>query len=456
MKNTARKQDYNSQISEFEPVTIVAKRAAHIAHSRSKTVAPAKIPTEISTLDILSGGVNRRAVTLLLGGDGATRTKLAVDIACNIAASYEPEVQEDGTFFTKKGGVVGYYSLELSAERLATIILGAQTGISQSRIVNGNITDEEFAQLSKCSELMRKLPLFIDQTAEISASQISARTQILKQKRGLDVLIVDYIELLSDVKKNTYAIIDALEKLEEIADYLDVAVIAISESPRDSYEVLKAPRPYDTIWIDGNNTSPDHDFNASFYPKELASYSSHDRRNRSPHREGEPESNAEFLERASRMSDDDLYSHHTNGGAHPSKLAATLGGEKELGRSITSIADLARLVQDGLPTSTINTLSRLGFSHSEIEQIVAPRRTLARRREQGRLSPSEGDSVIRATRLLLMAISVFGRQETALSWLRTEQRTRLGGRAPMNLLNSEAGAEAVEEILLQALYGMTA
>jgi replicative DNA helicase len=130
------------------------------------------------------------------------KTSLATNIAFNIAQAYEGEVQADGSMKAKNGGVVGFYSLEMSSEQLATRIISEQTEISSSKIRRGEITEADFEKLVGCSQMMQKIPLYIDQTGGISIAQLSARARRLKRQRGLDVLVVDYIQLMTGSGKS--------------------------------------------------------------------------------------------------------------------------------------------------------------------------------------------------------------------------------------------------------------
>ena len=110
--------------------------------------------------------------------------------------AYEPAQQADGSFKAANGGVVGFFSLEMSSEQLATRIISEQTEIPSSKIRRGEITEDDFEKLVACSQTMQKIPLFIDQTGGISIAQLAARARRLKRQRGLDVIVIDYIQLM--------------------------------------------------------------------------------------------------------------------------------------------------------------------------------------------------------------------------------------------------------------------
>jgi len=194
------------------------------------------ISTGIHSLDSKMGGLQRSDLIILAGRPGMGKTSLATNIAFNIAAAYEPEVQPDGSFKAKNGGVVGFYSLEMSSEQLATRIISEQTEVSSSKIRRGDISEADFEKLVACSQMMQKVPLYIDQTGGISIAQLSARARRLKRQRGLDVLVVDYVQLMTGSKKSgdnrVQEITEITTGLKALAKELNVPIIALSQLSR--------------------------------------------------------------------------------------------------------------------------------------------------------------------------------------------------------------------------------
>ena len=163
------------------------------------------------------------------------KTSLATNIAFNIAETYEPEIQADGTSKAVNGGIVGFFSLEMAAEQLATRIIAEQTEISSSKIRRGEINDAEFEKLVGCSQVMHRIPLYIDQTGGISIAQLAARARRLKRQRGLDVLIIDYIQLMQGNKRTDNRVQEITEittGLKSLAKELNVPIIALSQLSR--------------------------------------------------------------------------------------------------------------------------------------------------------------------------------------------------------------------------------
>jgi replicative DNA helicase len=124
------------------------------------------------------------------------KTALATNIAYNIARAWRGDVQADGRTATINGGIVGFFSLEMSAEQLATRIVSEQTEIPSYRIRRGEIDTTDFDRIVETAREIEALPLYIDETGGLSVAQLAARARRLKRQRGLDLLVVDYIQLL--------------------------------------------------------------------------------------------------------------------------------------------------------------------------------------------------------------------------------------------------------------------
>ncbi|NKB54245.1 MAG: replicative DNA helicase [Rhizobiaceae bacterium] len=193
------------------------------------------IASGLRVLDQKMGGLQQSDLIVLAGRPAMGKTSLATNIAFNIAESYEPEIQADGTSKSVNGGVVGFFSLEMAAEQLATRIIAEQTEISSSKIRRGEINEAEFEKLVGCSQMMHRIPLYIDQTGGISIAQLAARARRLKRQRGLDVLIIDYIQLMQGNKRTdnrAQEITEITTGLKALAKELDVPIIALSQLSR--------------------------------------------------------------------------------------------------------------------------------------------------------------------------------------------------------------------------------
>ena len=194
------------------------------------------LATGLTQLDSRMGGLQSSDLIIIAGRPGMGKTSLATNIAYNIAKAYQPQVEADGSTTAANGGVVGFYSLEMSSEQLATRIISEQTEISSSKIRRGEISEADFELLVGCSQEMQKIPFFIDQTGGISIAQLAARARRLKRQRGLDVLVVDYIQLMTGSKKagdnRVQEITEITTGLKALGKELGVPVIALSQLSR--------------------------------------------------------------------------------------------------------------------------------------------------------------------------------------------------------------------------------
>jgi replicative DNA helicase len=146
------------------------------------------------------------------------------------------DAEADGSPKALDGGVVGFFSLEMSAEQLATRIISEQAEVSSSKIRRGEITEADFEKLTIYVNEMSKVPLFIDETGGISIAQLAARARRLKRQKGLDVLIIDYIQLMQGSGKNSanrvQEVTEITTGLKALAKELNVPIIALSQLSR--------------------------------------------------------------------------------------------------------------------------------------------------------------------------------------------------------------------------------
>ncbi|MEO1694058.1 MAG: replicative DNA helicase [Pseudomonadota bacterium] len=194
------------------------------------------LSTGLSDLDGRMGGLQKSDLIILAARPSMGKTALCTNIAYNVARAYRAEIQPDGAKKTVDGGIVGFFSLEMSAEQLATRILAEQSEISSEKIRRGMISEDEFRRLVQVSQEMAEAPLYIDQTGGITIAQLAARARKLKRQRGLDLLIVDYLQLLSGSSKNQGNRVQELTEittgLKALAKELEVPIVALSQLSR--------------------------------------------------------------------------------------------------------------------------------------------------------------------------------------------------------------------------------
>ncbi|KQT88388.1 replicative DNA helicase [Aurantimonas sp. Leaf443] len=225
---------YDGGFQPFGEALTTAVQMATAAKDRDGGLSG--VSTGIMALDQRMGGLQSSDLIILAGRPAMGKTSLVTNIAFNIAAAYEPAEQADGSFKAKNGGVVAFYSLEMSGEQLATRIMSEQTEISSSKIRRGNINDQDLVKLIACSEQMQRMPLYIDQTGGISIAQLAARARRLKRQRGLDVMIIDYVQLMQGSSKSqgnrVQEITEITTGLKALAKELNVPIIALSQLSR--------------------------------------------------------------------------------------------------------------------------------------------------------------------------------------------------------------------------------
>ncbi|WP_029057231.1 replicative DNA helicase [Stappia stellulata] len=230
----AEKGSANAGFVSFGDALTATIEMAAAAYQREGALSG--LASGLRDLDGLMGGLQHSDLIVLAGRPAMGKTSLATNIAYNVAEAYQAEEQPDGTMKTINGGVVGFFSLEMSAEQLATRIISEQTEISSSKIRRGDISEHDFEKLAAASQTMQSVPLHVDQTGGISISQLVARARRLKRQRGLDLLIVDYIQLLTGSSKNqgnrVQEITEITTGLKALAKELNVPIIALSQLSR--------------------------------------------------------------------------------------------------------------------------------------------------------------------------------------------------------------------------------
>jgi replicative DNA helicase len=188
------------------------------------------VTTGLIDLDKQTGGMHKSDLVILAGRPSMGKTSLATNIAFNAAKAY---VDTNG----KEGAVVGFFSLEMSAEQLATRMLAEVVEIPGDKIRKGQISQQDFRKFAEASNMLSSLPLYIDDTAALSIAHIRARARRLKRQHGLGMLVVDYLQLIggssSRSQDNRVQEISEISRgLKTLAKELEIPVIALSQLSR--------------------------------------------------------------------------------------------------------------------------------------------------------------------------------------------------------------------------------
>jgi len=225
---------YDGGFQKFSQALTVAVDMAAAAYSRDGNLSG--LASGLRDMDIKMGGLQPSDLIVLAGRPAMGKTALATNIAFNIAQKWRGEIQPDGQMKSVDGGVVGFFSLEMSAEQLATRILAERTGISSSSIRRGGISEADFDKIRDHSIEMQNLPFYVDDSGGLSISQLTARARRLKRQKGLDLLIIDYIQLLSGSGRRSdnrvQEITEITTGLKALAKELSVPIIALSQLSR--------------------------------------------------------------------------------------------------------------------------------------------------------------------------------------------------------------------------------
>jgi replicative DNA helicase len=195
------------------------------------------LATGLKDLDAKMGGLQASDLIVLAGRPGMGKTALATNIAYNVARAWRGEQRADGHMGTVNGGIVGFFSLEMSAEQLATRIIAEQTGISSSMMRRGDIDDSHFEKIKDKVIEIQHLPLFIDETGGVSVAQLAARARRLKRQRGLDLIVIDYIQLMQGstrraMEGRVQEVTEITTNLKALAKEISVPILALSQLSR--------------------------------------------------------------------------------------------------------------------------------------------------------------------------------------------------------------------------------
>lgn len=230
----AERGRYEGGFQTFSDALKTAVDMAAEAFKRDRKLSG--IATGLSDLDRMMGGLQPSDLVIVAGRPGMGKTALATNIAFNVARAHSAERQQDGSLKRLDGGIVGFFSLEMSAEQLATRIIAEQSGVASYKIRRGEIQEHEFTRIADAAREMERVPFYIDQTGGISIAQLTARARRLKRQKGLDMLVVDYLQLLSGSSKKGDNRVQELTEittgLKALAKELAVPVIALSQLSR--------------------------------------------------------------------------------------------------------------------------------------------------------------------------------------------------------------------------------
>ncbi|MCP4330048.1 MAG: replicative DNA helicase [Alphaproteobacteria bacterium] len=242
----ATKGHYEGGFQPFKSSLTEAVDMMQAAYRREGHVVG--VSTGLADLDKKLGGLHPSDLVILAGRPSMGKTSLATNIAFNAARDFREEEDEDGKVRVVDGALVGFFSLEMSAEQLATRILSERSGVSSEKIRRGEIGTEDFDKVVLASQELETMPLFIDDTPALSVSALRTRARRLKRRRGLGLIVVDYLQLLRPTagtrpENRVQEISDITRGLKTLAKELNVPVLALSQLSR-AVEQREDKRPH--------------------------------------------------------------------------------------------------------------------------------------------------------------------------------------------------------------------
>ena len=221
----AEKGSFNSSLVKFDEALKFTIEMASNAYKNEEGIVG--VPTGLTDLDDRLGGLHKSDLIIIAGRPSMGKTALATNIAFNAAK----KLQEKG-----KKSSIAFFSLEMSSEQLSTRILSEQSRIKSNDIRRGRISEEQFDKFIETSKNISELPLYIDETPAITIAAVSNRARRIKRLFGLDMVVVDYIQLMSGTSFNkdnrVQEISQITQGLKAIAKELSVPVVALSQLSR--------------------------------------------------------------------------------------------------------------------------------------------------------------------------------------------------------------------------------
>ena len=221
----AEKGSFNSSLVKFDDAMKQTIEMASAAYKNEGGIVG--VPTGLRDLDDKLGGLHQSDLIIIAGRPSMGKTSLATNIAFNAAK----HIEDSG-----KKSSIAFFSLEMSSEQLSTRILSEQARIGSNDIRRGRISDEQFDQFLETSKNIAELPLFIDETPAISIAAMSNRARRIKRLHGLDMIVVDYIQLMRGTTFNKDGRVQEISQitqgLKAIAKELGVPVVALSQLSR--------------------------------------------------------------------------------------------------------------------------------------------------------------------------------------------------------------------------------
>ena len=197
----------------------------------------AGIASGLRDLDNKLGGFHKSDLIIIAGRPSMGKTALGTNIAFNVAKNFREKIDEFGNKKLIDGGKIAFFSLEMSSEQLATRILAEQTKISGDKMRKAELSKDDFKKIAKATSELEDINLYIDDNPILTIATLRARARRLQRLHGIDLIIIDYLQLMSASNKNksegrVQEISEITRGLKAIAKELDIPIIALSQLSR--------------------------------------------------------------------------------------------------------------------------------------------------------------------------------------------------------------------------------
>lgn len=250
--------------SDFTPINdILMESVQSIEKLLNNKGGLTGIPSGFNDLDKLTSGLHPSDFIILAARPSMGKTALALNIVQNVALRAHKKV----------GGVprsVAFFSLEMSKEQLVNRMLCAEAGIDSQRLRIGEMGDKDWDALWVACDAMSKAKIYIDDTAGITAMDMRSRARRLKAEHGLDLIVVDYLQLMQGSGKRNNSgdrqqeVSEISRSLKALARELDVPVLALSQLSR-GVEARQVKRPMLSDLRESGSLEQDADIVAFLY-----------------------------------------------------------------------------------------------------------------------------------------------------------------------------------------------
>ena len=220
----AEKGSFSTSLVKFDEALRMTIDMASNAYKNEEGIVG--VPTGLRDLDDKLGGLHKSDLVIIAGRPSMGKTALATNIAFNASR----KIQNDG-----KKTTVAFFSLEMSSEQLSTRILAEQSRITSNDIRRGRISEDQFDKFIETSKDISELPLYIDETPAISIAALSNRARRIKRLYGLEMIVIDYIQLMTATSRKdgrVQEISEITQGLKALAKELAVPVLALSQLSR--------------------------------------------------------------------------------------------------------------------------------------------------------------------------------------------------------------------------------